>query len=177
MVEVKINQQELKEKILQGDTCYGCYWLVVHENGETVIKWRENNAAWDSWPESAQTFPIPVLFPDSYGRESGEAFECAKNSFDMYKGAWFQDILGKSPQTALDFKEALEEYLDAEDLSSVEFCEKHLAEDWEAWQEEGVDWLLNEFLLALNNEPNDYKESFYGDFGAYIVERKFSFSY
>lgn len=134
---VRLDKDEVKEAIREGDNAYGCRWLAVDSDGDYRIYWRDNNAQWDPWSDDANVIKIPALNPDGSGQESEDA----------------QEML-----SAMGLLETASSLMDAEDIGWVEVAEKIAAEDWEYSQGEALDWLADAFLSALNGDGTELND-------------------
>lgn len=140
MKTVSIERKEIMAAMVRGDNCDGSPVLVVADNGEWRIGWRRHQGE-DRFHESDLILPIPSLWPDGSGNEGIEAQECIERNLANLPG--------------LRSLDDVEDYCEEHDISAAEFCEKFLAEDWQAQVENNLEFLLSNWLAAVNEAPND----------------------
>ena len=140
METIYVNKQDIRNAILNGDNCEGYYVFIVDEDGSYYVGW-QNNRGEDYFLEKAIILPIPALWPDGTGNEGIEARECVERNLVVLEG--FKNL------------KDVEDYCDQHNLSTTEFCEQRLADDWQAVIESGIDFLMNNWMLAINEGPND----------------------
>jgi len=69
---VKINKEEIKERIKFGDNCDGSPVFVVSPDGEAKTSWQPSRS-FSIFSDDDIELPIPSLWPDGSGRDSEEA--------------------------------------------------------------------------------------------------------
>lgn len=134
---IKLSKAEIIEKIKSGDNCNGYYVLAVAPDGtDSRIHWDEDGR--DCYcPDDWLHIKIPALFPDGEGAESEMAEDMLKDNGRLDEAKQVQE---------------------AEDIGLPEIAERFDAERWQAYQDEGSDWLAEAFLAACNgygDELND----------------------
>jgi transcriptional regulator with XRE-family HTH domain len=166
MRTVMLDKAGIKSAIVQGDNYSGAWYLVVSPDGTPAVKWEENTRQWNPWGEDDQVFPIPPLDPDGSGRESEDAWDMlgsiATERPDELHAMGFKGEMAWYGENGIE--EFLKNFKDEQNMGIAEICEQSFPYDWKVNREEAVDFLLNEFLDALNGfESHDcagfYEES------------------
>jgi hypothetical protein len=135
MNTIKLDRQEIIEKIKAGDNSEGHHVLAVAPDGsEGAIHWDCTNAQWNPWPDGWLAISIPALFAEGESDENDLAEECLKN----YK--------------RLDEAKAL---VGADDISLVDAAERLLPIELQAYKDEQADWLADAFLATCNGDGTD----------------------
>jgi hypothetical protein len=135
MDTIKLNRNEITEKIEAGATYSGCYVLAVDpDTGYCRVHWMETNRQWDPWPAGARTILIPSLWPDGSGREHEQAVERLR---DLHDTAY---------QVARDAEE---------DFDAIAYMASEYADDWAACKSEQIHYLVDEFMAACNGDQQD----------------------
>lgn len=160
---VKLNREEIRKAIEEGDNCQGRRWLAVRPNGEVKIHWADTHRPWDPWADDAQVTGIPALFPEGEGREAELAQDC------------LIDRLGGAEA------ERIEKQVYQENGSVAEYADEHFGDWMAAARENQVEWLQEAFLNACNGDGVDLKDlspwGMTGDYGEEIVEPPFDFEW
>lgn len=132
---VKLNRQDIKDKITHGDRIDGSrYWLAVALDGSSYqIHWLSGHAQWNPWPPGWLAIPIPALFPDGHGFEQEAAEDVLKD-------------LGHSEEI---------EQARKEDISLPDWVERHHPDEWQERLDNMLDWELDAFLAACNGDGTD----------------------
>jgi transcriptional regulator with XRE-family HTH domain len=163
MRTVKLDMDTIKSAIVQGDNCSGAWYLAVSPDGNTAIKWAENTRQWNPWGEDDQVFPIPPLDPDGSGRESEDARDMigsiASERPDELKAMGYTGEMSWYGENGIE--EFLKNFKEEQGLSRPEIAEQYFPDDWKVNREEAVNWLLNDFLGALNGIESDDCAGFY----------------
>jgi hypothetical protein len=165
MKEVKLSKAEIQQRIITGNNCDGNQILIVFEDGTYKLSWMQNDGSYYPQRDSNYVYDIPPLDPDGSGKASDDAWCLVENS-----------------SAITETKEQIEEILDDEDWSIVEFLESRYADEWKEERKDSVEWLAEQWLAALNNEPNDlHDDNFYYEYydGQEFLtrEQKFQFSW
>lgn len=130
---IELDRNEIISKMW--NNAYGGYALAVAPDGSDYrVLWVEDNRSWDPWPDGWLVAGIPALDPEG----SGLAAEDAEDLLDL-----------------IGLRAEAEAMSEAEDIGWVEAIERLAPEDWEANREEAKAWLSEQWLLAINGEPND----------------------
>lgn len=160
---VKLDQEKIRKAIEGGDNCQGRRWLAVRPNGEWSIHWADTNRPFDPWADDAQVIGLPSLYPEGDGTEAEDAQECLRE----YLGP------GKAKE--------VEDRLDEDDVSIVEYAEEHYPDWMEACRDNQLDYLQEAFLNACNGDGADLKDmapwGMTGDYGEEVVEPPFDFEW
>jgi len=142
MKHIFLNKDEIQLAIQAGNTCDGDRYLIVSPAGDWRVAFVQRTRTWDPWGPYNQVFCIPPLFPDGSGTDTEEAEACIQTYQSLPVA---HDIMGEA------------------DISAMEYCEKYLSDEWQAWQAERIEWIAEEFLSALNEEPNALQDEFYAE--------------
>ena len=152
-------KEAIRRAILHGDRCTGQYDLIVSSDGDAEVVWVEENRFWDPWQEGDDLFAVPSLVPDGSGRECEDAYSML-SSIITNRGAELA-TMGFIGGDGLAY---VQEFATTHDLSVVEVVEQYFTDDWQVNRQEAVDWLLSEFLEALNGSDNDTGRGFYSPY-------------
>lgn len=166
MNEIKLDKNKIRQLIEKGDNCDGNYILVVFEDGKFKTTWMQKDGT--RYPQREGNFvaDIPALDPDGSGGASEDAWWLAENS-----------------SAITETKEQIEDILDAKDWSIVEFLANRYLDKWIEERKESKNWLADQWLAALNKEPNDLHDNvehyyeFYDGQEFQTRERVFEFSW
>jgi len=165
MQTIKLDKSKIKELIENGDNCDGNYILIVFKDGKFKTTWMQKDATYYPQIDSNFVVTIPALDPDGDGKASEYAWWLAENS-----------------SVVLEAKEQIENILDDKDWSIIEFLENQYPEEWLAEREDSIEWIADQWLLALNEKPNDLHDAnfmyeFYDGQEFKTRERVFEFSW
>lgn len=134
---VKLNKEEIRQAIFNGDNMDGRHYMAVSPNGDHEIHWGSDNRQWNPWPDNAEVIGIPALFPEGSGEEHELAEECL-------------EYHNEDPD---DVEEAIEESREYSGL--VEYAEAKYSEWMEAARDNMLDFLEQGFLDACNGNGGD----------------------
>lgn len=133
---LKLDKEEIRNKIQEGDGPSGHYVLSVSPEGETRVHWAGDTDGWCRCPDGSFHIRIPSLFAAC----NGDEFEEAK------------DLLSERGEN-------VRELID-EGVSLVEYVENTYPAEWEAGKDVETEWLLSTFLAACNGDGDDLNEPF-----------------
>jgi len=146
--QVKIDADEIKKTIKQGDNIDGHWILAVSPSGEWSIHWASKTRAWDSWGDDDAIMSIPALIPEG----DGEYWQEMEDSYH-----WGED--------GAPAKDAVQEMVDdGEFWGHAEWIEENDPNWYADYESEAVDWLGQAFESALNgfgddlNDPDPWRE-------------------
>ena len=132
---VKLNRDEIVQKIIMGDTCEGNWALAVAPDGSGhKIVWSQNNRQWDPYPDGWLEIGIPALDPDGSGQAGEDAIDCLRDAKMLTQAR----VL-----------------MEKEDIGPVDAVLRLAAEYWEVNRYEATDWLAEAFLWACNGDGHD----------------------
>lgn len=165
MEKVLLKKEDVRQAVISGDNCDGRWMLRVEPDGDCSVVWKSQNRR-NAWRDEDELFAIPALTPDGSGRESEDACRMLQNldmSFRKENVAamrqyWSEHCDENAPE---DWEEFVSAFKDKFGKSSIDVCEEFFADDWETNREEAVDFLLDEFLSALNGTEGDDCAGFY----------------
>ena len=136
------------------DAAHGAHYLVVGQDGSIKITWAEDTRQWNPWQDGDYVAMIPAVFPDGSGAE----IELAEDLLRDVGQPW--DLWEEEYDGPIQKAEAL-------------FPEK-----WEEYKDEAVSFVVDEFMEAINCDPDGTRPwGSTGEWAEEAIECPFSFEW